>query len=431
MQGSPVARTPMMGMTPSPQRRGYDSPPSSYTPGQTPSPFARQEPPLAIQARHSIGDPYNGVTPPRPHPLSQEVPRARSPQPPRPQDYYPSQPQAGVPSPYQQEYRSREGLPLMRPRPVSPQVLQPSPQPRSQPPSMPRAKSAYDIQFPVRSFESDDTSPLSTSRRDLPSTQTSNRSTPLRKSVSPHPTPPHSAGGVPFSPDSFNVHNPTASSLVLPNGNSPHSPYQIRPGSEAVPRDNANEPIVDWHGQEVDPSDRLPVHSWAPEPEVKTPLRTYGLGRDRDFGPRTPQSATSSGGKNLSNDTKVNVRMRSQTNPPEPAEPTSFRNRLQKKVTPTKNPVVQPLQERHNYNSISVPNPYEQQEYGSGFHGRGNEPAYSGSYAAMSEDALSREISSIDIGGGAPGGRYARAGSVPAPTAFVPVRSHKDRRTFY
>ena len=89
--------------------------------------------------------------------------------------------------------------------------------------------------------------------------------------------------------------------------------------------------------------------------------------------------------------------------------------------------VVEPLRERHNYNAITVPNPYEQ-EPGPGFYNQGMQQAnYTGSYAAMSEDALSREISNIDIGAS----RHTRSGSVPAPVAYVPVRSHRDRKTFY
>lgn len=421
-QASPTTGTPADPYTPSPQQRGYSSSPGGYVPGQTPSPFARQQPPRPTPNRHSIADPYNAGTPPRPHPLSQEVPQTQSP------PYLPgSSPQVGHNPPYPTQYRSREGLPLIKPRPISPQT---SSQPPSQPNSAARSRSSYDIQFPVRAFESSDNSPLSTSQPNPRVAQLSNPSTPMRKSMSPHSTPPHSAEAMPYSPDSFNVHNPNAQPTTLPKGNSPHTPYQIRPGSDAVPRDEPNGPIVDSHGNEVDPSDRLPMNSWAPEPEKKTPTRTYGLGRDRDFGPRSPQSADNSAAKNLSKDTVVNFRTRAQTQPaPAPVESSPVRNRLRKKSTPpVKNPMTQPLQERHNYNSAPVPNPYEQQEYGGGFYSQPyDQGTYSGSYAAMSEDALSREISSIDIGGN----RHGRSGSVPAPTAYVPVRSHRDRKTLF
>ena len=404
------------------EHRAYSSPPSGYSSGHTPSSLPRQQGlPRSTPNRQSITDPYGAGTPTRPHPLSQQVSQARSPPDPPRMSPYGEQQQA-----YPTQYRSREGLPLMRPRPLSPQVSPPPSVP--QPGSVPRSKSTYDIQYPVRAFESADNSPLSTSQPTIRVAQLSNPATPMRKSMSPQATSPHSAGAVPYSPDSFNVHNPTAQPTTLPAGNSPHSPYQIRPGSEALPRDEPNGPIIDSHGNAVDPSDRLPTHSWAPEPEKKPPTRAYGLGRDRDFGPRTPLSAESGASKNISKDTIVNMRPRSQTQLP-PPEPTSSRNRLQKRTTsPVKSPMTQPLQERHNFNSTFVPSTYEEPEFNASYlDGPYEQAAYTGSYAAMSEDALSREISSIDIGGA----RHVRAGSVPAPTAYVPVRSHRDRKSFY
>lgn len=195
-----------------------------------------------------------------------------------------------------------------------------------------------------------------------------------------------------------------------------------------MPRDGTSGPIVGWNGQEIDPSDHLPIDSWAPEPEKKVPMKTYGLGRDRDFGPRSANNSVATGGRSLSKDTVVNVRTRSNTQPQPEPETSSFRNKLQKKAGFGKSPTVEPLKERHNYNSISVPDPYEQNQYSSGFY-QSNDQGYSG-YGPMSAsptDTLSREISNIDIGAA----RHNRAGSVPSPMAYIPVRSHKDRNTFY
>lgn len=228
---------------------------------------------------------------------------------------------------------------------------------------------------------------------------------------------------MPFSPDSFDVHNPNSRQSTLPVGNSPHTPYQVKPGSSTMPHGSTG-PIVGWHGQEIDPSDHLPVDSWAPEPEKKTPTKMYGLGRDRDFGPRSAQSSES---RHLSKDTVVNVRPRAQTLPPQ-EEQSPSRNKLQKK-SPGRSP-IEPLKERHNYNSVSVPDPYAQNEYSPAFY-QSNETGGYGGYAPPSTsptDVLTREISSIDIGSG----RFSRGGGgVPAPASYVPVRSHKDRRTFY
>ena len=111
---------------------------------------------------------------------------------------------------------------------------------------------------------------------------------------------------------------------------------------------------------------------------------------------------------------------------------------------------IEPPRDQHDYASVSVPNPYEQQQhYSRGFYhshdqrgpgGGGYQippgsvvggPAFAppgGGYSVSPDDDLSREISSIDIGSG---GRHARGGSAPAPVKFVPVRSFKDRNTYY
>lgn len=76
-----------------------------------------------------------------------------------------------------------------------------------------------------------------------------------RKSVSPIPPPVEERrhSGVPFGPDSYDAFN---TSLVSTNdGNRP-------PGYEEAK-------IITHDGREIDPSDHLPMESWAPEPEHK------------------------------------------------------------------------------------------------------------------------------------------------------------------
>jgi len=431
------------GYMSSPQGTPYDGPPIHYQPRHTPSPVVRPQPTRPLPHRKSIADPYQ-TTLPRPHPLSQEVPRPRSPLPPLPA---PSPHSAG-PSPYQQDFHRQDPGPPGHPRALSPRP----PAVPSQSESALRPRSSYSIQHPVRAFESSDNSPLSTSRPPPLSLQTSQRSTPARKSISPFPSAPGSAaGGTPFSPDSFDAYNPQAQQATLPESNSPYSPYHVPAGSASAPRGTPSGPIVGWHGQEIDPSDHLPVDSWAPEPEKKIPTKTYGLGRDRDFGPRTGGNP-SSGGRNVAKDTVVNFRVKSQPLPLPHAEPESpSRNRLQKKPSPgnTRISPSEPLRERHNFNSVSVPDPYAQQEYSRGFYGGGGDGAgggsgagspgygsnvYGNNYGNAPDDTLAREISNIDIGGSGRSSRGAGGygqGAVPAPTAYQPVRSHRDRNSFY
>lgn len=79
-----------------------------------------------------------------------------------------------------------------------------------------------------------------------------------RKSVSPGPpaTEDRVICDTPFSPDSYNALNPAL-----------RSPRDARPKTEQV--ENGGK-IITHDGREIDPSDHLPMESWAPEPEPKT-----------------------------------------------------------------------------------------------------------------------------------------------------------------
>lgn len=79
-----------------------------------------------------------------------------------------------------------------------------------------------------------------------------------RKSVSP--APPQEGrrlSGVPFGPDSYDELNPSMSSAKEDGKNGEYT--------------NAYGKIVTADGREVDPSDHLPMDTWAPEPEPKQP----------------------------------------------------------------------------------------------------------------------------------------------------------------
>ena len=125
--------------------------------------------------------------------------------------------------------------------------------------------------------------------------RSSNRSTPTRKSVSPQPlrpkatSPGMSSSGIPFSPDSYE--NSLPSQSVITQGPVAHGsaqPYarsqgaiDSAPGAAAATaaattmapmlEDTINGPIIGPDGRVIDPSDHLPVDSWAPEPERKNP----------------------------------------------------------------------------------------------------------------------------------------------------------------
>lgn len=115
------------------------------------------------------------------------------------------------------------------------------------------------------------------SRSPLPSPQPSpNPShTIKRKSVSPAPPPAErrSATDAPYGPDSYDVLNPTLSAsqtdLELPD-----------PDAK----------IITYDGKEIDPSDHLPMESWAPEPEPRDKARSNSgeSGRERPRGAQPP-----------------------------------------------------------------------------------------------------------------------------------------------
>ncbi|KAI0833205.1 hypothetical protein F5Y06DRAFT_184194 [Hypoxylon sp. FL0890] len=80
-----------------------------------------------------------------------------------------------------------------------------------------------------------------------------------RKSVSPAPPPSDSRrlSGVPFGPDSYDALNPAIASSKDAQKSSEYT--------------NENGKIVTPDGREVDPSDHLPMETWAPEPEPRKP----------------------------------------------------------------------------------------------------------------------------------------------------------------
>jgi hypothetical protein len=428
-------------ITSPPHSRSYDnSPAAGMTHSNMSSPGMRSPASRALPNRHSMADIYH--TPPqRPHPLSKEVPRARSPMPPFSEH--------GDQGHFGQQYRDREEAHMIMPRAISPA-------PSAAPYSERQAKSTYSLQFPVRAFESSDGNPLANTRPHTSAGSTPQRPLPGRRSVSPMPSDPETVitpgGGAPFSPDSYDVHNPSTGSPMA-SSHSVNAPFQTRSDhGNAAPREGANGPIVGWDGREIDPSDHLPVDSWAPEPEKKSPTKTYGLGRNRDFGPRT-QTGASTPGTRLSNDTVINFRRRSaapvspqaQVTPEQsPQSASPARNHLFK-PSPTASPrrSAEPLRERPNFNStppnsmVPVPDPYAQ-EYSRGFyenspgmsHGEvsryDHKPAPNNYYG---DADLSREIAGIDLG--AHTGSTRRMPTISngsgGGSGWQGVRSHRER----
>lgn len=78
-----------------------------------------------------------------------------------------------------------------------------------------------------------------------------------RKSVSPAPPPSENrrASDIPFGPDSYDALNPSLASPSV--------------AGDGTGRAHPDDKIITHDGREIDPSDHLPMESWAPEPEPK------------------------------------------------------------------------------------------------------------------------------------------------------------------
>ncbi|KAI8187614.1 hypothetical protein KHU50_001110 [Colletotrichum sp. SAR 10_65] len=197
--------------------------------------------------------------------------------------------------------------------------------------------------------------------------------------------------GVPFGPDSYDALNPTLSAT----------------GSD-ISRPDPDEKIITHDGREIDPSDHLPMDTWAPEPEPK--------------GPKTPATASVS---------PVSYDSDRYSTPPAPNA--GARNRLQKKTqrmsalpstSPAGSSPLAPISS-HNYqdhgsdftpprmsraSTWDYPSENHAPQYGSSPGGmRGGPPIpakiplpiMSGANnASESEWALMQEMSRIDIGAG-------------------------------
>ncbi|KAK0652945.1 hypothetical protein B0T16DRAFT_369823 [Cercophora newfieldiana] len=157
------------------------------------------------------------------------------------------------------------------------------------------------------------------------------RHTIRRKSVSPAPPPTSESrrlSGVPFGPDSYDALNPAVATSAI------REPATTRPDY-----DEATGKIITHDGREIDPSDHLPMETWAPEPELKKPSNQASTANSSRPSPQTtlpssramrlanrPQSMIPSSSVQYSGGSSFNE-------PATPSPPISTgRNRLQKKA---------------------------------------------------------------------------------------------------
>ncbi|KAK8182512.1 hypothetical protein BC567DRAFT_261178 [Phyllosticta citribraziliensis] len=270
------------------------------------------------------------------------------------------------------------------------------------------------------------------------------RNTPNRKSVSPRPPPSEAPSQmVPYGPDSFNTYNPRAS---------PTPPSRDGSGNQSRDMDlharDEQGNIITQDGRKVDPSDHLPVDSWAPEPEPKgkdrnkqTPTRP----RERLNGARELHSGGGPGRSagNPGSDRAIRDAVETQFgrspggghSPAMDASPSPSSNgsgssnnmmmvaaprRLQKRST-----APMPLRERENINTHVPPassyNHHQQQHYSP--HGGNGHQQYSPQHHHHPHNQNHFYAKSPGGGGGA-AANYAGHGAPPIP-AKIPI-NHQD-----
>ncbi|KAF9767374.1 hypothetical protein IL306_000073 [Fusarium sp. DS 682] len=235
-----------------------------------------------------------------------------------------------------------------------------------------------------------------------------------RKSVSPAPPleDQRRKSDIPFGPDSYDALNP---SLVSSKDGASPSPDFM---------DEEPKKIITYDGREIDPSDHLPMETWAPEPEKKKPESTPAETRSRP-----PLSGAQPMPPNTRRPPRSGRHSMSAVNPPysfsdEPrTPPQAGRTRLQKRTnrtsagnSPAASSPLAPIskdnyQERAPYGNASLrglprAGTWDLEDENRGAYGGPPIPAkiplpmMSGANGTGQELALVQEMQRIDIGTG-------------------------------
>ena len=266
-----------------------------------------------------------------------------------------------------------------------------------------------------------------------------------RKAVTPQPVNTEgerSLTAVPFGPDAYEVFNPSSplTSSVAGAENRYESPEQAKEAARQheVQKLRDQGPIIGNDGRVIDPSDHLPTDTWAPEPERKNRKPEMVIRyKSKETNPRTPQGCGSSPGSvrphsvagavygssplaaqspaSLAQQNLVRIRPQQLSGRPLPAQsyqqthsspvvPTNLHN------TPSPRSNHAPRPDLSEYPLYGHP---DQRNSHGGIHGGpplipagvpsttiGSNERYAG-YGGM--DALSAELSTIDIGTGISG----------------------------
>lgn len=216
--------------------------------------------------------------------------------------------------------------------------------------------------------------------------RTNDRGTPMRKSISPAPAAEERRTSiVPFGPDSYDELNPNSPSARASSG--PNTP--ARPGYDPYSSREQTK-IIDFHGNAIDPSDRLPETSWAPEPEPRGQAKEKAP-RDRESltGARpSPVSARESAdGNGRLPPLSVVVRGSPYSNPHTPAESPLSNGTVVRARLAKRNPMQRPhsailASEDQTYSNIPTPPSNYYNNNSSGYGSPQHSPSHSHGYAS-------------------------------------------------
>ncbi len=255
------------------------------------------------------------------------------------------------------------------------------------------------------------------------------RAVPKRKAISPQPL--NSEGeqrlsSVPFGPDSYEIFNPSSplSSSVAGPESRYETPEQAKEAARQTEVQKLREqgPIIGNDGRVIDPSDHLPTDTWAPEPERKNRKPEMVIRyKTKEITPRTPQSYGSAPGSVRPHSVAGPVYGSSPVaaeSPSSLAQQNTGRNRLQKEM-PGRPLPVQPYQQTHSSPAIPTANH--------------NTPSPQSNFPPrpdLSEYSLYGQQNQRDRRGGSLGGHYGGAPPIPAKIPISPV-SPNDRYAGY
>ena len=271
------------------------------------------------------------------------------------------------------------------------------------------------------------------------------RTTPTRKSVIPHPDPSSEErrlSGIPFGPDSYDVLNPSTAPAPASNvaAASIETPDQAREGARLreVEKLRDHGPIIGNDGREIDPSDHLPSDTWAPEPERKNRKPEHVIRfRTKDEALRTPNKIGSSptSGRPVSMPAAAYNSSPLAVESPSGGEPArTGRNRLQKQM-PSRPLPVQPFQHTHSSPAVPMAQPAPQYDSPpSDVHNTSPAGSYGASASRTSRGPHRPALSEYPIManrpfGSSPHERSYSQGPPPIP-AKVPLYETPNRRPY-